>query len=443
MLRSIATSILPIVRFVRRKVSGPLRQLHPRTSGIPRCCCACDSGGRCQAPCVATSGPRSKVATTATVSPRDLSRTAPKHETGDGKLASGTLEEVEIPSSERAVKTFSSSASPPHLTATTKKDMAAWKISLLSPPGMRNILPVQCLGWMPGFSHASHAPKRGVSGEDACLLRWLLPHLMMPKTTCVTRHRAGPMEAAHSRRSHVQGASKSASSALVDCANRSPPDGHRQASFPRTKRAVGSRTSLTAVQFCCFREDTVEIMVATQGKAAGTQRLPWFASLGNWFWYLRSLSSFPDSAQSLLATPASGAAVVMSMADSCVAWAARDKASVGRRMGALGRRPSASISDVGSAVLRMEATSTRCSRFSLPSSHLLWRSTARVRNERVPKILVPHPAQIRHHGEISHPWRMRTLVTHSTGANALARLMLVGQLWSSAPASRSSMRAMS
>ena len=121
---------------------------------------------------------------------------ASKHEAGDGKLASGTLEEVGIPSSDRAVNTSSSSASPamhsfeelsgvhvPHLSTTTKNVMAAWSVSLLCIHcGMA--FPVQCLGWMPGFSHASHVPKRVVSGEVACLLLWLLPHLVEPRTTC-------------------------------------------------------------------------------------------------------------------------------------------------------------------------------------------------------------------------------------------------------------------
>ena len=85
----------------------------------------------------------------------------------------------------------------------------------------------------------------------------------------VTWYRAGPMEAAHSRRSRVRGASKSAASALVDHANRWPPDGHWQASLPRPTRAVGSPTSLTIVSFGCFSEETVDIRVATQVKTAG------------------------------------------------------------------------------------------------------------------------------------------------------------------------------
>ena len=72
-------------------------------------------------------------------------------------------------------------------------------------------------------------------------------HKHKKHTASVTWHRVGPMAAAHSRRSHVRGASKSPSSALVDHANHWPPDGHQQASHPRPTRAVESRTSLTAV----------------------------------------------------------------------------------------------------------------------------------------------------------------------------------------------------
>ena len=59
----------------------------------------------------------------------------------------------------------------------------------------------------------------------------------------------------------------------------------------------------------------------------------------------------------------------------------------------------------------MEASSLICSWFCVLSSHLLWRSTARVHNERMPNILVPHPAQIRPLWRNWHLWRTRTLLT--------------------------------
>ena len=174
------------VNYANREVrpsqgSRKLRQQHPRTSKIPRSCCARDSGGRCQAPCVCTSGAGLRQPATATVPPRDLGCMAPKHETGDGKLASATLEEVEIFSSERAVKTSSSTASPavhssqklsgvhvPRLSATTKKVMAAWSVSLLSLPAMRNNSPSAWVGCQGSHTHPTSRNAVSVEKTLAC-----------------------------------------------------------------------------------------------------------------------------------------------------------------------------------------------------------------------------------------------------------------------------------
>ena len=215
------------------------------------------------------------------------------------------------------------------------------------------------------------------------------------------------------------------SDASVDRASCAAANRHRETAFPCAKNSsdasefpVFSHTSsaLPSAQHP-HQVDTSESV-----KTVGVKRTPRYVSSEKGSWYLRSLSSLPDSAQSSL----------LRLHERRYAHCDRQLQALGGRLGTRRRWDGgqghwkadhwAQSPKVGSTVLRMEASSVRSTLWPCVESPLAQQRGCSMSREE------PQAAQARPVWRTAHPWRTRRAVRRSTGAHvdATKRAVILG-----------------